>query len=102
VDRAATFRTFIERSPGDPFPRYGLAMELRNRGDRDGALAEFRVLLERFAEYIPTYLMAGNTLVESGQLDEARAVYARGIEAARGKGDHHAARELDGALAAIS
>src|SRR5688500_13094993 len=33
MDRIASFRSFIAKSPSDPFPRYGLAMELKGNGE---------------------------------------------------------------------
>jgi tetratricopeptide (TPR) repeat protein len=101
MDRIATFKSFIQRSPTDPFPRYGLAMELKGRGDLDGAWAAFAELLAQFPDYVPTYLMAGGTLVALGRRDEAGDVYRRGLEAAAKKGDRHALGELESALAEL-
>lgn len=101
MDRIATFKSFIERSPADPFPRYGLAMEHKGRGELAEAWAAFAELLERFPDYVPTYLMAGGTLAALGRRDEAADVYRRGREAAARKGDAHAARELEAALAEL-
>jgi hypothetical protein len=102
MDRVTMFRTFIERTPTDPFPRYGLAMELVGRGDRAGAAAEFAALIEKFPDYVPAYLMAGNNHVELAQNERARETYRIGIEVATRKGDDHAARELEAALSAIN
>jgi Tfp pilus assembly protein PilF len=98
MDRIATFKSFIERAPGDPFPRYGLAMEHRTRGDLAEAWAAFSNLLDHFPDYVPSYLMAGGTLVALGRKDEAASVYRRGIEVASRKGDSHARGELETAL----
>ncbi len=98
MDRIATFQTFIARAPRDPFPRYGLAMEYRSRGDLAAAWAAFSDLLDQFPDYVPTYLMAGGTLVALSRRDEAAAVYRRGIEVASQKGDAHARGELETAL----
>jgi tetratricopeptide (TPR) repeat protein len=102
MDRIATFKSFIARSPGDPFPRYGLAMELKSRGNLTEAWTTFSELLEGFPDYIPTYLMAGGTLVGLGRKEEAAAVYRRGIDAAARKGDAHARGELESALSEIA
>jgi hypothetical protein len=51
---------------------------------------------------VPTYLMAGGTLVALGRRDEAAGVYRRGGEVAVKKGDQHAARELEAALAELT
>ena len=100
VDRIATFRTFIAKKPDDPFPRYGLAMELRTRGDLEGSAAAFDELITAFPEYVPSYLMSGGVLAELGRRDEAIARYRRGIEVATARGDHHAKGELESALSA--
>ena len=102
MDRIATFKSFIARSPGDPFPRYGLAMELKSRGNLTEAWTAFSELLEGFPDYIPTYLMAGGTLVGLGRKEEAVEVYRRGIDAAARKGDAHARGELESALHEIA
>jgi tetratricopeptide (TPR) repeat protein len=101
MDRIASFRSFIERSPSDPFPRYGLAMEYRTRGELDEASREFAALVAAFPDYVPTYLMAGATLVALGRKAEAAEIYRRGIEVASRRGDQHARGELEGALAEI-
>ena len=98
MDRIATFKSFIARAPDDPFPRYGLAMELKTRGELAAAWAEFSELLDRFPDYVPTYLMAGGTLAGLGRRDEAAAIYRRGIEVATRKSDQHARGELESAL----
>lgn len=101
MDRIATFKSFIARTPTDPFPRYGLAMEHKTRGDLAEAWAAFADLLRDFPAYVPTYLMAGGTLVALGRAAEARDIYRRGIEAATTAGDDHARRELAAALAEL-
>lgn len=102
MDRLDTFRSFISKSPSDPFPRYGLAMEHKGRGELDEAWTVFEQLLSGFPDYVPTYLMAGGTLVALGRKDEAAATYRKGIEVATRRGDQHARRELEGALAEIT
>lgn len=98
MDRIATFKSFIARAPADPFPRYGLAMEYRSRGDLATAWTAFSELLEQFPDYVPTYLMAGGTLSALGRRDEAADTYRRGIEVATRRGDPHARGELETAL----
>jgi TolA-binding protein len=102
MDRIATFKSFIARSPADPFPRYGLAMEHKTQGDLASAWTAFSDLLDRFPDYVPTYLMAGGTLAALGRKDEAAVVYQRGIEVSGRKGDAHARGELESALAEIN
>jgi hypothetical protein len=102
MDRVATFRSFIARQPADPFPRYGLAMELKGRGELLEAWTTFQDLLTQFPDYVPTYLQAGGTLVALGRKDEAAGIYRRGIEVATTRGDQHARRELESALQEVA
>jgi Tfp pilus assembly protein PilF len=102
MDRVMMFRSFIERTPTDPFPRYGLAMELVGRGDRAAAATEFATLIEQFPDYVPAYLMAGNNFAALAQNDRARDTYRDGIEVATRKGDSHARGELESALSALN
>ncbi len=102
MDRIATFRSFISKAPSDPFPRYGLAMEHKGRGELAEAWAVFEDLIANFPDYVATYLMAGGTLVALGRKDEAARIYRTGIDVATRCGDQHAGRELEGALAEIT
>lgn len=99
MDRIASFKTFITQRPQDPFPRYGLAMEHKTRGELAEAWTVFAELLQAFPDYVPSYLMAGTTLVALGNKDKAIEVLQKGIEVATRRGDQHARRELEQALA---
>src|SRR6185369_9883231 len=92
-------RKFVEKTPNDPFPRYGLAMELKKLGQKEEAEAEFAELEKRHPDYVAQYLMRANNLTDLGRIAEVRAVLERGIEAAQKKRDGHALGELQGALA---
>lgn len=102
MDRIETFKTFIARSPADPFPRYGLAMEYKGALLHADAWAQFEELLTKFPDYVPTYLMAGGTLLALGRTDDAAATFQKGIEVAGRRGDSHARKELETALAEIT
>jgi tetratricopeptide (TPR) repeat protein len=102
MDRIAILESFVAKAPDDPFPRYGLAMELNNRGRIDDALAAFAELVRRSPDYLPTYLMYGNALAAAEKPDEARAIYERGVAIARGKRDGKTAGELEAALDGLS
>lgn len=98
MSRIDVIKKIAEQSPNDPFPRYGLAMEYKNAGRGEEAHATFRELEERWPDYVAAYLMHGNLLASMHRLGDARAVYEKGIAAARKKGDAHAAGELESAL----
>jgi len=98
MDRIATFRSFIARSPADPFPRYGLAMELKGQGRLAESSEAFAELIAAFPAYVPSYLMAARVEEALGQRDKATDLLRRGVAAAQAKGDHHAKNELEAAL----
>jgi predicted Zn-dependent protease len=102
MDRLATFRSFIQKSPADPFPRYGLAMELKGLGKLDDAAAAFAELMTQFPDYVATYLHAGSTEVARGRRTEAAEIFRKGVEVATRRGDTHARGELDSALAELA
>jgi predicted Zn-dependent protease len=85
----------------DPFAWYGLAMEYRSLELVDDAVATFTALRARSPDYVPMYLMAGQTLEKAGRIPEAREWLTAGVAAANAKGDAHAAGELEGALGAL-
>lgn len=97
MDKLAMLRSFCEKAPGDPFPRYGVAMELRRGGDLAGAVAAFAAMAKDFPDYVPQYLMAGQTLREMGDVPAARAVLDAGIAVATRVGNSHARGELQSA-----
>lgn len=99
--RLEAFRKFVERSPDDAFARYSLAMALRAAGRGDEAVAEFRELTRRAPEYVPTYLMLGQTLEALERDAEAAQAYQDGVAQATRKNDGHAASELTQALEAV-
>jgi len=101
MDRIATFKTFIEQQPDDPFPLYSLAMEYAKQGQRDEAQAEFDRLLEKFPDYVAQYFHAGANLVALGRKEDAAQRYRAGLEVASRAGDTKTADEIRGALSDI-
>lgn len=96
--RLDSLKAMVSQNPGDSFLRYGLAMEYRNGGDLEGAVREFRAIIDSNPDYSPAYFHGGQTLEKLGRVDEARALYEAGVEATRRKGDAHALSEMQGAL----
>lgn len=91
-------RQMASAKPDDPFPKYGLAMELRKQGHAEEACAAFEQLVGKHPDYVATYLMFGGLLVERDEKDRAAEIYRRGIEVATRAGNAHAASELEAAL----
>jgi tetratricopeptide (TPR) repeat protein len=88
----------LAASPGNTFARYGLAMELQNAGQPDGAWRHFEYLLTHHPDYSAAYFQAGMLLVKMGRREEARNVLERGIEVTGRQGNAHAQSELQAAL----
>lgn len=101
MDRIATFQKFIERSPKDPFPRYGLAMEYKSQLRYEQADAAFAELIASFPDYVASYLQAGEVKTKLGLVEDAKEILRRGVAAATAKGDSHAKKELEAALAEL-
>jgi predicted Zn-dependent protease len=99
--RIEAFRAFVARSPDDPFARYSLAMALRSAGRGGEAAAEFEELRRRKPDYVPAYLMLGQTLEALGREADAARAYEDGIAAATRVNDMHARSELGQALEAV-
>lgn len=77
-------------------------MEHKGRGELTEAWAVFEELISRFPDYVPSYLMAGGTLVALDRKDEAAEIFRKGIEVAQRRGDQHARGELASALAELT
>ena len=89
-----TLRRMAEDRPDDPRLRFGLAVELLNRGDtREGAEA-LRAYLELAEDEGNGWGRLGAALADLGEVEEARAAYARGIEIANRRGHSGLAEEL--------
>jgi len=96
--RLEALKSLVEQQPGDSFLRYGLAMEYRNAGDFENALAQFRQLLASSPDYSAAYYHAAQTLERLGRNDEARDLYRTGIEVTTRKGDLKTRNEMQMAL----
>jgi len=95
MDRLAALRDFVAKSPDDPFPRYGLAMEFVKAGELERAVAEFETVRQKEPSYGAAYYHGGQALEKLGRLDDARKCYQQGVESTR---DAHARSELQAAL----
>lgn len=92
--RLDKLRAIAAKTPNDPFPLYGIAMELKNTGQKDEARQAFTDLEQKFPNYIPQYLMHAQLLVDLGLRAEARELLGRAIPVAQKAGNGHAAGEM--------
>ncbi len=101
TNRLELLTQMVGQDPNNAFARYGLAMEYSNSGHFQKAVAEFRTLLERDENYAAAYFHAGQALEKLGEIDQARALYEKGIEITTRKGDSHTRSEIEAALSLL-
>lgn len=99
--RLAFLEQHVATGAADSFAFYGLGMEYRKEGRVDDAVATFAKLKEKDPDYLPLYLMAGQTLIDAGRPAEAREWLETGIAVAQKKGDGKTLGELESALATL-
>jgi tetratricopeptide (TPR) repeat protein len=91
-------KSMLAQNPRDSFARYGLAMEHVINGELEEAVVEFRNLLDYNPDYAAAYFHGGQALEKLGRVEDARAMYEKGIETTSRTGDQHTRSELEGAL----
>ncbi len=101
TNRLELLRQMVAQDARNAFARYGLAMEYANTGDFGQATAEFRTLLQQDENYAAAYLHAGQALEKLGDLEQARAMYEKGVEVTTRKGDLHTRSEIEAALSLL-
>jgi predicted Zn-dependent protease len=99
--RLAMLESMTSGGKADAFAWYGLGMEYRREGRRDDAVRTFEHLRGQHPEYLPVYLMAGQTLVDAARIEDAREWLSAGIRLAEAQGNSHALGELESALDAL-
>lgn len=79
--------------PTTLFNYYGLAVEYVKH-DPEKAANLFSMLLEKYPNYLPTYLTFGQLLENHGDEETALLVYYKGIKLAKEQSNDKAAKEL--------
>ena len=97
-NRLEVLKNMVSQDPANAFARYGLAMEYANSGDLNQAVPEFEALLAANPDYVAGYFHGGQALEKLGRVDDARAMYRRGIVACERKADMHTRSEIEAAL----
>jgi thioredoxin-like negative regulator of GroEL len=100
--RRVMLEASLSEDPGDTFLRYGLAMQCLRDGDvREGRERLLALIADHPDDQIAAYQQLGQSYVDGGEDEDARAILATGIARARTRGDMHAAAEMDGLLGLI-
>jgi len=98
MDKIAGLKEILALDPRNSFARYGIAMELANRGEIAAALAEFDTLLTIDPDYTAGYFMSAQTLAAAGRKTEAIERLKAGIGCAARSGNSHALSEMQAML----
>ena len=84
----------LEASPDDEFLNYALAMEYVASGRNDDALAAFGRVIAFDADHSAAHFQQAQLLARLGEIESAKAAAARGVAAAKKRGEQHAAEEI--------
>jgi predicted Zn-dependent protease len=98
VDKIAGLKEILALDPKNSFARYGIAVELANRGEVDAAITEFDKLLSIDPDYTAGYFMAAQTLAKHGRSAEAVVRLKSGISCAARTDNRHALSEMQSML----
>lgn len=98
TSRLEALQQMLARNPKDSFARYGIAMEYVRACEFDRAVAEFRTIIEFDPNYTAAYFHGGQALERLDKIEEARALYASGVDACTRTGNAHARSEMQAAL----
>lgn len=102
MDKIAGLKEILALDPKNSFARYGIAVELANRGEVDASLAEFDKLLSLDTDYTAGYFMSAQTLAKTGRTAEAIERLKAGISCAARTDNRHALSEMQGMLDELS
>lgn len=74
--------------------RFSLGSECLKAGSLERGIEHLREAVRRDPLYSAAWKVLGRALADADRAQEAREAYARGIEAARAKGDRQAEKEM--------
>jgi predicted Zn-dependent protease len=94
MPRIEDIEQLLASSPEDVFLQYSLAMELLKADRRPEAIEQFNRVLQLDPNYVPALVQQAEALLAEHRRDEAKAVLAQGVEAAKNTGDNHAASKM--------
>lgn len=97
--RLTYLKQLIDSGKADAFAYYALAMEHKKEGSIAEAGAAFEALRDKFPNYVPQYLMAGQMYLDAHQQSLAADWLSRGLVVAEKMGDSKAVGEIQAALA---
>jgi tetratricopeptide (TPR) repeat protein len=86
---------FYKKDPDDPFVLYTIALEYAAEKNIQNAEQFFTELLNKNPGYVAGYLQFAQLKEKKNELEEAKSLYRKGIEAAIKSGDKKSAKEME-------
>lgn len=93
--RIAQLRALIEKDPNNPLGRYGLANEYFKSEMYEDAIEEIEEYLQLKDDEGAVYRMLAECYMRTGNIENAKESYAKGIEAANRHGHPSMAEEFE-------
>ena len=97
MEKIEKLKSFLINSPGDSFLKHALALEYIKLRKEAEARKLFLEILEHDPSYIGSYYHLARLLERTGETENAKNWYERGMIAAKQAGDIHAYNELQAA-----
>ena len=94
MEKIEKLKSFLINSPGDSFLKHALALEYIKLGEEAMARQLFLEILESDSSYIGSYYHLARLLERTGESENAKTWYEKGLAAAKKAGDKHAYNEL--------
>ncbi len=95
--RIERLKELLKQSPHDGFIRFALAKEFEKLGDHSKAIDLLDNLIKELPDYVGAYYHLAELLKGEERLEEALAVYDKGMEISQKLGEQHAYSELQNA-----
>ncbi len=96
--RIEQLKVLIDKDPNNPLGRYGLANELFKSELFEDAIVEINEYLKLKDDEGAVYRMLAECYVKTGNIEEAKQTYQKGVEAANRHGHPSMAEEFEEAL----
>ena len=88
------FEGLLSAGKDNALLRFTLGGEYLKSGQPSRAAEHLRAAVSHDPAYSAAWKLLGKALAETGDTEDAKAAYRSGIEAAEGKGDKQAAKEM--------
>ena len=89
-----SFEKMLANGKDNPLLRFSLGNEYLKVNDAAQAVDHLRAAVAQDAGYSAAWRLLGKALAQAGDIEGAKAAYAKGIAAATTKGDKQAAKEM--------